>query len=130
MTSVLLVECHEEMAADIAARLRDIGYDVTAVYDTLAALDVLTTRAWFDVLVTRVQMCRAMPHGFALARIALSRRPNLRVIYLTRFEVPEAESQSATGPILRAPFAAADVVHEITQLMTPGAPAAQGSALR
>jgi hypothetical protein len=55
---------------------------------------------------------------------------HLRTIFLTRFEVPEAESQSATGPILRAPFAAADVVHEITQLMTPGTPAAHGSALR
>ena len=56
MTSVLLVECQTEMASDIAARLRDIGYDVTAVYDTLAALDALNTRAWFDVLVTRVRL--------------------------------------------------------------------------
>jgi CheY-like chemotaxis protein len=115
LPSVLLVECHEELASDIATRLRDIGYDVTAAYDTLAALDVLNTRAWFDVLVTRVRMCRAMPHGFALARIALSRRPHLRVIYLTRFEVPETESQTAGSPILTAPFSAEDVVREVIE---------------
>jgi CheY-like chemotaxis protein len=113
--SVLLVECHDDMATDIAARLRGIGYDVTAVSDTLAALDVLNTSAWFDVLVTRVRMCRAMPHGFALARIALNQRPHLGVIYLTRFEVPETESQSAPGPILAAPFSAEDVVRELMQ---------------
>jgi hypothetical protein len=114
--SVLFVECPADGVIGIADGLRREGFDVSAVPDTFAALDLLNTAAWFDVLITRVRPHRTMPHGFALARMALSRRPHLRAIFLTRFEVPEDEQRTAAGPILIEPVTAEDVIREVRKL--------------
>lgn len=117
-SSVLLVECYEDRVANIANGLRQAGFHVTTVTDTLSALDLLGPEAWYDVLVTRIRPHAVMPHGFALARMALARHPHMRVLYITRFEVPEDERQSAVGPILIAPVTAEDVVRELEILVT------------
>lgn len=42
-TSVLLVECHSDLAASMAEALRAAAFDVVAVPDSLAALEALST---------------------------------------------------------------------------------------
>lgn len=97
---ILLVDDDESFRYATERMLTDAGFDVLSAPDYRKALDVLSSDQPVDLLLTDVVMPNRV-NGFALARMAAMRRTDLRVLYMTAFDVPENE---AMGKILRKPI--------------------------
>lgn len=111
--AILLVDDDEGFRYASERALRNAGYNVTAVPDYRLALTLLDSDQPFDLLVTDI----VMPHrvnGFALARMARMRRLDLRVLYLTAFDVPTVE---AVGKVLRKPLSDEQLVSEVRSIL-------------
>lgn len=90
--SVLFVEDDAGYRYALAKQLVDKGFEVTDVGDFRDALTVIEGDAPVDVLLCDIRMPQDTPHGFSIARMALVRRPRLRVLFLTAFDVPTTDS--------------------------------------
>jgi CheY-like chemotaxis protein len=90
--SVLFVEDDPTYRYALTKRLGNTGFQVTDVADFRDALQVIESDAPIDVLLCDIRMPQDTPHGFSIARMALVRRPRLRVLFITAFDVPEGDS--------------------------------------
>ena len=88
---MLFVEDDATYRYALAKRLTDQGFEVTAVADFRDALTIVESDAPVDVLLCDIRMPQDTPHGFAIARMALVRRPQLRVLFITAFDVPTTD---------------------------------------
>lgn len=100
---MLVVDNDETECYAMARLIAHAGYDVVdacAFTPALAALE--NPERPIDLLLTDVKM---MVHGFALARMARARRPNINVIYVTGFpELAAAETPLAGSKLLVKPI--------------------------
>jgi CheY-like chemotaxis protein len=88
---------------DAAARvLRDAGFEVFLAPDHRLALEDLESTRPIDLLITDIVMPERV-NGVALSRMARLRRPGLKTIYLTAYDIPGIEDD-ASGPVLRKPI--------------------------
>jgi len=110
---VLLVDDDEGFRYATAKALRNTGFEVMDVPDYRGALEALESNRSVDVLVTDILMPDRI-HGFALARMARMRRPNLKVIYLTAYHLPIDE---AVGTVLRKPVTDTVLADEIRRAL-------------
>jgi CheY-like chemotaxis protein len=55
-------------------------------------------------------------NGIALSRMARLRRRNLRVVYLTGYDIPGADRE-ALGPILRKPVDEQALINEVERVL-------------
>jgi DNA-binding response OmpR family regulator len=95
MANVLLVDDDVDVLATVADAVKSEGHDVTMAASGLAALDFLDTGAPLDLMITDVIMPGL--NGFNLARMAVSRRPSLRVLYLSGYSESEVMSRDLGG---------------------------------
>ena len=95
MASLLLVDDDEDVLNALAAVLATTGHKVARAAGGVAALDILDGREPLDLLLTDVVMPGL--HGFNLARMAVLRRPELRVLYMSGFTELDVVTQD-TGP--------------------------------
>jgi DNA-binding NtrC family response regulator len=107
--TILLVDGDEGFRYAAAESLEIAGFTVSTAPDCNEALDVLDSGLPVDLLVTDIYFPSKV-HGFALARMARMRRLGLKVLYITAFDVPEAE---AVGKILRKPLTNDQLVNEV-----------------
>jgi DNA-binding NtrC family response regulator len=113
----ILVVDDDEAFRDATARLlRSAGYQVRSAPDHRLALEILERDDPVDVLVLDVVMPDRV-NGFALARMARLRRPALKVIYITGFDIPSATGE-ALGTIIRKPLDNDQLLDELTRLLT------------
>lgn len=108
-TRILLVDDEEGFRYATAKALREAGFDVSDVSDHRGALNEISSDRDIDILVTDVVMPNNV-NGFALARMARMKRPQIKVIYVTGYDVPMNEAE---GTVLRKPLAASEVVAEV-----------------
>ncbi len=113
MPHILLVDDDDSFRYATEKMLAEAGFDVVSAPDYRKALDLLSGSAPIDLLLTDVVMPNRV-NGFALARMASMRRTDLRVLYMTAFDVPEHE---AMGKILRKPIAGEALVAEVRQAL-------------
>lgn len=106
---ILLVDDDEGFRYAAAKALRKGGFEVVDVPDYRGALEALDANQPVDVLVTDIVMPDRV-HGFALARMARMRRPDLKILYLTAYDLPATE---AIGKVLRKPVTDVDLVDEV-----------------
>jgi CheY-like chemotaxis protein len=90
--SVLFVEDDDSYRYAITKRLVDQGFHVFDVSDFRDALSVIESGAPIDVLLCDIRMPQDTPHGFSIARMALVRRPRLRVLFVTAFDTPVGDA--------------------------------------
>jgi len=112
---VLLVEDNVELGQTLGQVLRRAGFGVSVASDFRLALQVLEAPHPLDLMLTDIVMPRSV-NGLALSRMARMRRPDLKVIYITGFDIPEAEKE-AFGPVLRKPVDGAALVTEIERAL-------------
>ena len=105
---ILLVDDEEAFGYATAKVLRKAGFDVSLAPDHRLALQILENPQPLDLLITDVVMPDRV-NGFALARMARMRRRDLRILYVTAYDVPAAE---AIGKILRKPIPLEVLVQE------------------
>ena len=98
--AILVVDDDEAFCYVAAKVLRQAGYRVSVAPDHRLALEILDSAEPIDLLITDIVMPGHV-NGFALARMARMRRLDLKVLYMSGYEVPGNE---AFGKILRKPI--------------------------
>jgi CheY-like chemotaxis protein len=101
---------------DATARvLRAAGFEVYLAPDHRLALEHLESTRPIDLLITDIVMPDRV-NGVALSRMAQMRRPELKVIYLTGYEIPGVEDDVA-GPVLRKPIDDEHLIAEVRRVL-------------
>ena len=112
---ILLVEDDKKFAEALGKILRKAGFAVRVATDFRTALEDLESERPVDLLLTDIVMPGSV-NGIALSRMARLRRRDLKVVYLTGYNVPGVETE-ASGPILRKPIDDAVLVSEIERIL-------------
>ena len=112
---ILLVDDDAAFAAAATRVLRTAGLEVCPAPDYRLALEELESTRRIDLLVTDIVMPERV-NGVALSRMARMRRPDLKVIYLTAYDIPGAEDE-ALGPILCKPVDDDRLVAEVRRAL-------------
>ena len=100
--SVLVYEDDAVCAQAFAAALRQAGHTVQITSHFQPALAALEADLPIDILLADVIFPDGGVNGMALARMALVKRPTLKVMYVTGHDL-DGVARSAHGPILRKP---------------------------
>jgi len=98
--NILLVDDDEAFCYAAAKALRNAGFEVSLASDHRLALRILEGAQPLDLLITDLVMPNGI-NGFALARMGRMRRLDLRVLYLTGYDLPMEEG---IGKVLRKPI--------------------------
>jgi CheY-like chemotaxis protein len=115
----ILVVDDDAVFGDAAAKvLRAAGFEVSLAPDHRLALEDLESTRPIDLLITDVVMPERV-NGVALSRMARMRRPELKVIYLTAYDIPGVEDEAA-GPILRKPLDDEHLIAEVRRVLADG----------
>ena len=113
--NILVVEddriCGEALCQVLTSR----GYDVTLATGFQTALEILEAESPLDLLLVDIVMPDGV-NGLALSRMARLRRRDLKVLYMTGYNIPGAE-QEALGPILRKPIDNDVLLEEVGRLL-------------
>jgi CheY-like chemotaxis protein len=112
---VLLVDDDLAFRAAAAGVLRTAGYEVFLAPDYRLALEELESPRPLDLLITDIVMPERV-NGVALSRMARMRRHNLKVIYVTAYDIPGVEEE-ALGPILKKPLDVDRLLSEIRRVL-------------
>ena len=114
-TRILVVD-DDQICGDATARvLRAAGFEVSLAPDHRLALEDLESTRPIDLLITDIVMPDRV-NGIALSRMARMRRPELKVIYLTAYDIPGVEDD-AIGPVLRKPIDGEQLVAEVRRVL-------------
>jgi CheY-like chemotaxis protein len=115
----ILVVDDDQVCGDATARvLRASGFEVCLAPDFRLALEDLESTRPLDLLITDIVMPERV-NGVALSRMARMRRPELKVIYLTGYDIPGIEDE-ASGPVLRKPIDDEHLLAEVRRLLADG----------
>jgi CheY-like chemotaxis protein len=111
---ILLVDDEDAFRYAVSETLKNAGHAVIVAEDYREALRRLEGDDRIDLLITDVVMPNRV-NGFALARMARMRRPDLKVIYLTAYDLPTTE---AIGKVLRKPISDGALLDEVHDTLT------------
>jgi DNA-binding NtrC family response regulator len=112
---ILLVEDDASLGKALGASLQRAGFEVSVATDFRVALDVLEASRPVDVLVTDLVM-PASVNGIALSRMARMRHSNIKILYMTGYDIPGVEQQ-ALGPVLKKPIDDSVLVSEVERVL-------------
>jgi CheY-like chemotaxis protein len=110
---ILIVDDDDGFRYAAERMLRQAGYHVTVAPDHRDAINRINDGETFDLLLTDVVMPDRV-NGFALARIARMRCRDIKVIYITAYDVPLNEAE---GRVLRKPINDHDLVTEVRMVL-------------
>lgn len=116
-TDILVVD-DQFLLADLTKEiLENEGFSVTTAQDGESALEVFSSGAAVDLLLTDIKMPGALD-GFELASRMRSEQPGLRVIYVTGYaDNPEYRNQELLGPVLQKPVAPRDLIAVVGKVL-------------
>ena len=106
---ILVVDDDDEVRATVVALLEPAGYIVVDAVNGRQALDILDRDPTVQVLFTDVMMPGIS--GITLARKALERRPDLRIVLTSAYMRDE---QDETLPCLRKPFRGEELLRAVS----------------
>jgi CheY-like chemotaxis protein len=115
---ILVVDDDLAFGDSTARVLRAAGFEVFLAPDHRLALEDLESTRPIDLLITDIVMPDRV-NGVALSRMARMRRPELKVIYLTAYDIPGVEDEAA-GPVLRKPIDGEQLVAEVRRVLATG----------
>jgi CheY-like chemotaxis protein len=91
------------------------GYAVSLTADFRGALEILETDQPVDLMLVDIVMPDRV-NGVALSRMARLRRKDLKIVYVTGYNIPGIDRE-ALGPVLRKPVDEAVLVEEIAKVL-------------
>ena len=112
---ILVVDDDQTLGEALCKVLRGAGYGATLATEFRTALEILEAEGPLDLLLVDIVMPDSV-NGIALSRMARLRRRELKVIYLTGYDIPGADRE-ALGPILRKPVDNQELLDEIGRLL-------------
>jgi CheY-like chemotaxis protein len=112
---ILVVEDDAAYRGALGQILQREGFDVSVTADFRGALDILETDRPVQLMLVDIVMPDRV-NGIALSRMARLRRKEIKIIYMTGYNIPGIDRE-ALGPILRKPVDETVLVQEITRLL-------------
>ena len=109
---VLVVDDDDAFRYATVKMLADAGFKAVEAPDYRQALEILDDKQPLALLVMDIMVPGV--NGFALARMARMRHRDLKVIYVSGFDVPTNE---AIGPVLRKPIEGDALMDEIRKAL-------------
>ena len=121
---VVVVHDGLDFAEQTATTLREIvGFNAAPFDDPMAALDTLEKARSIELLVTCVEFQPGKPNGIALALMARTKRPGIKVLLTGPLEL--AHHAEGIGHFMAAPVSVAEIVAAAVRLLqTDGPPVA------
>ena len=119
--SILVVEDDDLVRRTVATHLAQFGFWVTTAANGPEALKILDDGAAVDVIFTDIVMPGGMS-GRDLAREAVKRRPGIKVIFTSGYDVQAASEGplSETADFLPKPFRRQDLIRKIRDALGSG----------
>ena len=114
MSALLIVDDDQDILDIFEAFLTAEGHSVTTANCGLPALDILDSDQRLDLMITDVIMPGL--NGFCLARMAKTRRPSLKILYLSGdCENAQVSRDQGVrlGKLLNKPILARDLTREV-----------------
>jgi DNA-binding NtrC family response regulator len=122
LATLLLVDDDLDVLAALANALASMGHRVAQASSGLQALEIIDRKEPIDLLLTDVVMPGL--HGFNLARMAILRRPEIRILYMsgyTEVDVVTKDSGPRYGKLLEKPLRPDELQREVEEaLAQPG----------
>lgn len=91
------------------------GYDVSLTADFRGALEVLESDQPIGLMLADIVMPDRV-NGIALSRMARLRRRDIKVVYMTGYNIPGIDRE-ALGPILRKPIDDRVLIEELGRVL-------------
>ena len=111
---ILVVEDDDSFRRAVTHMLERSGYHAVAVRDFAAAIEVIESRERLDLLLTDIGLPAGTPHGLAVAQMARSRRPDLKVIYMSgTYDTSEIAAFADDARILQKPFLRSTLIESL-----------------
>jgi CheY-like chemotaxis protein len=114
-TAILVVEDDAPYREALGRFLTREGYEVSLTADFRDALEILESDRPIDLLLADIVMPDRV-NGIALSRMARLRRRDIKVIYMTGYDIPGIDRE-ALGPILRKPVDDSQLLEEIKRTL-------------
>ena len=116
MARILLAEDDGSLRGFLTRALERAGHEVTACENGDDAVDALEDGPW-DLLLTDIVMPGA--DGIEVARIAASRQPGLRIMFITGFAAVALTAAQSTpqAKVLSKPVHLRDLVAEVERMV-------------
>jgi CheY-like chemotaxis protein len=112
---ILVVEDDEGYGQAVVQVLQKAGYTAQLMSHFQTALEALEGDAPIDLLLTDIVMPSRV-NGVALSRMARMRRRDIKVLYLTGYDIPGIDRE-ALGPVLRKPVSPEDLIGEVERVL-------------
>ena len=112
---ILVVEDDAACREALGRVLQREGYDVSLTADFRGALEILESDQPIGVLLSDIVMPDRV-NGIALSRMARLRRRDIKVIYMTGYNIPGIDRE-ALGPILRKPIDDRALIEELARVL-------------
>lgn len=112
---IVLAHDGPEFLDQAATALRLVGHEVMTFGGSIEAFDALKAAQTVELLITRVRFPEGTPHGIALARLAQSRRPGLKILFTARPDMDEFTE--GLGELILHPVRIPDLVNAATKLL-------------
>jgi CheY-like chemotaxis protein len=121
---ILVVEDDELIQGVIEDALTEGGFDIALASSGEQAVELLNAaNPECRALVTDINLAKNKMNGWAVARHARENKPDMPVVYMTGEAADDWTSQGVPNSILiTKPFAPAQLVTAISQLLNSGAP--------
>src|SRR5262249_62111734 len=113
---ILVVEDGPAYREALGHILQREGYSVSLTADFRGALEILESEQPVSLMLVDIVMPDRV-NGIALARMARLRRRDIKIIYITGYNIPGIDRE-ALGPILRKPIDDTALVEEIGKVLT------------
>ena len=122
---ILVVEDDELLEGIVRDALSEAGFDFMTCASGEEALTVLQSGVTtYSALVTDINLAGRMS-GWEVARHARQADPDLAVVYMTSAAADDWPAEGVPGSILlQKPFAPAQLVTAVSQLLNKGSPSA------
>jgi DNA-binding NtrC family response regulator len=112
---IVVVHDQPEFLNELATGLRQAGHHTATFADPLAAWDALETARQIEVLITRVQYAPGRSNGLALARMARSKRPGIRVVFTALPQYADQVDEQDT--FMAMPVRVPEVIDAVNRLL-------------
>ncbi|HET6719093.1 MAG TPA: PAS domain S-box protein [Rhodocyclaceae bacterium] len=113
--TVLVVEDEEDVRALVVRLLRGLGYQVLQAGDGRSALDILQQDTPIDLLFTDVVLPGGT-NGPELARVAASRRPDIKVLYTSGYTgnaIQQLDALAAEVRLISKPYRIEELARKV-----------------
>jgi len=102
---ILVIEDDEAYRRLVAQILQRAGFTVALASDFDSGMRVIESPDRLDLLLSDISLPAGTPHGLSIGRMAKSRRPDLKIIYMSgSYNVGEIAAMAEDAKVLPKPF--------------------------